>query len=191
VSDQSATGNSIKSGLKRLNEKGVIMSDNFDKTRENDKNGDQRQFLTFAVNGEEYGVDIMTVREIKGWTETTRLPNSPEFMRGVMNLRGLIIPIFDLRARFRKELTKANAKHVVIILAIGERNIGVLVDAVSDILTVSADDIRPTPEMELAANTDFIGGLISLEKRMVVLLAVERLFGADVLRAANSLTQAA
>jgi purine-binding chemotaxis protein CheW len=166
------------------------MSDNFDKTREGGANGEQRQFLTFAVSGEEYGVDIMTVREIKGWQETTRLPNSPEFMRGVMNLRGLIIPIFDLRARFRKELTEANAKHVVIILAVGERNIGILVDAVSDILSASDADIKPTPELETDVNTDFIKGLISLEKRMVVLLAVDKLFGAEILRSAQPLEAA-
>lgn len=157
------------------------MADNFDKTRESDKGGEQKQFLTFTVSGEEYGVDIMTVREIKGWTETTRLPNSPEYMRGVMNLRGLIIPIFDLQARFRKKLTQANAKHVIIILAVGERNVGILVDAVSDILAVNENDIKPTPELDGQVNTDFIGGLISLASRMVVLLRVDKLFGADIL----------
>ena len=166
------------------------MSDNFDKTRESVKEavgqkGEAQQFLTFAVSGEEYGVDIMTVREIKGWTETTRLPNSPEFMRGVMNLRGLIIPIFDLRARFSKTLTEANAKHVIIILAVNERNIGILVDAVSDILSVNDGDIKPTPELEAQANTDFISGLISLENRMVVVLAVDKLFGSELLRTAE------
>lgn len=158
------------------------MADNFDQTREGKDagGGDSRQFLTFAVNGEEYGVDIMTVREIKGWTETTRLPNTPEYMRGVMNLRGLIIPIFDLRARFNCTLTEANAKHVVIILAVGERNIGILVDAVSDILTAGENDIRPTPQLDSGANADFISGLISLEQRMVVLLRVDQLFDTNV-----------
>lgn len=159
------------------------MTDSFDKTRENAEGGEQKQFLTFSVKGEEYGVDIMTVREIKGWTETTRLPNSPEYLRGVMNLRGLIIPIFDLRARFSGDLTQASASHVVIILAVGERNIGVLVDAVSDILSVNQSDIRPAPELDTGARTDFIGGLISLEKRMVVLLEVHCLFEAHMLAA--------
>lgn len=161
------------------------MSDHFDKTREGNKENKEaasQQFLTFTVMDEEFGVDIMTVREIKGWTETTRLPNSPEFMRGVMNLRGLIIPIFDLRARFQRKKTEAESKHVVIILAVGERNIGVLVDSVSDILTVTGDDIRPTPELEGKSTTDFISGLISLDKRMVVLLDVDKLFGAEILK---------
>jgi purine-binding chemotaxis protein CheW len=156
------------------------MTDNFDKTRLQDKGnatkGEPRQFLTFSVMDEEYGVDIMTVREIKGWTQTTRLPNSSECLRGVMNLRGLIIPIFDLRARFSKTLTDASAKHVVIILAVGGRNIGILVDAVSDILTVGDADIKSAPEGQNQPEGDFIAGLISLGNRMVVLLKVEHLF---------------
>lgn len=137
---------------------------------------DARQFLTFTVENEEYGVDIMTVREIKGWTETTRLPNAPDFMRGVMNLRGTIIPIFDLRTRFSRGTTEATAKHVVIILAVGDRNIGILVDAVSDILDASADQIKPPPTTETPINADYISGLISLDDRMVVLLNVDHLF---------------
>jgi purine-binding chemotaxis protein CheW len=154
------------------------MTDSFDKTREIKEIMPESalQYLTFTVQGEEYGVDIMTVREIKGWTETTRLPNSPEYMRGVMNLRGLIIPIFDLRARFRHELTEANSSHVVIILAVGTRNIGILVDGVSDILTVAAQEVKPAPQIEGQGKDDYITGLISLENRMVVLLAVEHLF---------------
>lgn len=157
------------------------MTDSFDKTRENTNDasvqkGVAQQFLTFTVEKEEYGVDIMTVREIKGWTETTRLPNSQEFMRGVMNLRGLIIPIFDLRTRFNRGVTEATAKHVVIILAVKERNIGLLVDTVSDILNINADQIKPAPNSETQQNEAFISGLISLENRMVVILDVEHLF---------------
>ncbi len=141
------------------------MSDNFDKNRSNGKTDStlmeqSQQFLTFTVENEEFGVDIMTVREIKGWTETTRLPNSPAFLRGVMNLRGLIIPIFDLRTRFNRGLTEATPKHVVIILAVSERNIGILVDTVSDILDVSGDQIKPAPAAESHVAADFINGLI-------------------------------
>jgi purine-binding chemotaxis protein CheW len=168
------------------------MADNFDKTREEAHGAEAKQFLTFTLSSEEYGVDIMTVREIKGWTETTRLPNSPDFMRGVMNLRGLIIPIFDLRARFSHKLTEASASHVVIILAVNGRNIGVLVDTVSDILSVAEAEIKPAPQLESGANTDFINGLISLEERMVVLLSVDKLFGSEILNSLNTdITQAA
>ena len=170
------------------------MVDNFDKTREGEKSvagqkGGAQQFLTFTVEQEEYGVDIMTVREIKGWTETTRLPNAPEFMRGVMNLRGLIIPIFDLRTRFRRGLTEATPKHVVIILAVGERNIGILVDTVSDILDVSGDQIKPAPTSDTQIDAAYISGLISLENRMVVLLNVDHLF--DVQHIERAIGQAA
>ena len=157
------------------------MTDSFDRTREDVgedvvQKGMAQQFLTFTVENEEYGVDIMTVREIKGWTETTRLPNSPECMRGVMNLRGLIIPIFDLRARFNRGQTQATLKHVVIILAVGNRNIGILVDAVSDILDANQDQIKPPPAGEMQVDAAFINGLISLDDRMVVLLNVDQLF---------------
>lgn len=154
------------------------MTDQFDTARDDTptSSASASQFLTFTVAGEEYGVDIMTVREIKGWTETTRLPGAPEFMRGVMNLRGLIIPIFDLRTRFHLGKTEATAKHVVIILAACERNIGLLVDAVSDILTTTADQIKPAPTGRTEAQEECISGLISIESRMVVLLNVERLF---------------
>ena len=156
------------------------MTDSFDKTRElalaQASLGTAQQFLSFTVGGEEYGVDIMTVREIKGWTEVTRLPNAPKCMRGVMNLRGLIIPIFDLRARFRDEMTDATANHVIIILAVKNRNIGVLVDAVSDILTVNSNEVKAAPQVEGHSDNEYISGLISLEHRMVVLLTVEHLF---------------
>lgn len=170
------------------------MTDNFEKIRESVKidpahKGSVQQFLTFTVEQEEYGVDIMTVREIKGWSDTTRLPNAPEFMRGVMNLRGLIIPIFDLRARFNLGLTEATAKHVVIILAVGERTIGILVDTVSDILDASNDQIKPPPTTDTQVDADFISGLISLDERMVVILNVEHLF--DVPQIEKIIEQAA
>lgn len=160
------------------------MADSFDETRGTGKDSVigksiAQQFLTFTIEKEEYGVDIMTVREIKGWTETTRLPNSHEFMRGVMNLRGLIIPIFDLRTRFHMGVTEATPKHVVIILAVGERNLGILVDTVSDILDVNSEQIKPAPAGDTQIDADYINGLISLDNRMVVILNVEHLFDAQ------------
>lgn len=134
-----------------------------------------QQILTFTVANEEYGVDIMAVREIKGWTEATRLPNTPIYIRGVINLRGLIIPIFDVKARLGGELTNATPKHVVIILSVGTRNIGLLVDAVSDILDVNYDQIKPAPTGDEQSTEDYVTGLISLENRMVVLMDVGRL----------------
>lgn len=133
------------------------------------------QFLTFTIGVEEYGVDIMTVREIKGWTETTRLPNTPNYMRGVMNLRGLIIPIIDLRARFTGMLTDATSKHVAIVLAAGARTVSILADTVSDILTVGSEEIKPSPEMDSVVDQRYVVGLIAVGKRMVVVLDIEKL----------------
>lgn len=135
-----------------------------------------KQFLTFRLGKEEYGVDIMQVREIKGWIETTRLPNTPEHVRGVINLRGLIVPIFDLHARFGMGLITPTEKNVVIILAVRDRNIGILVDAVSDIVTVNEGEIRPAPMEDDRAEKAYVTGLISLENRMVVLLDMSCLF---------------
>lgn len=135
--------------------------------------GEATQYLTFTVGGEEYGVDIMLVREVKGWSLTTRLPNTPPYMRGVLNLRGIIIPIFDLRARLGGELTEATEKHVVVILAVGNRTIGILVDTVSDILSITGDDIKPAPENDGAGR--YVSGLIAVEERMVVLLDINQL----------------
>lgn len=141
--------------------------------------GDAIQFLTFKLDDEEYGVDIMSVREIKAWSDTTRLPNTPEYMLGVMNLRGVIIPIFDLRARFNRESTEPNGKNVVIIVAMGERLIGILVDAVSDIVDASPHMIKPPPAAELDMDDRYVEGLISLETRMIVILDIEHLFDAN------------
>lgn len=138
-------------------------------------------FLTFTIGNEEYGVDIMMVREVKGWSEVTRLPGMPDYMRGVLNLRGIIIPIFDLRARFGGTLTQADHKHVVIILSVGLRTIGILVDAVSDILTVGADDIKTAPDAQTGIDERYVSGLIAVDERMVVALDIEKLLSHDIL----------
>jgi purine-binding chemotaxis protein CheW len=135
-----------------------------------------QQFITFTLGAEEYGIDIMVVREIKGWTETTMIPNAPAHVRGVINLRGVIVPIFDLRARFNMGLTVTTAMHVVIIVASGTRTIGLLVDTVSDIISVDPKAIRPVPEMGLPAQDQFIDGLVAMEDRMVTLVSLAGLF---------------
>ena len=147
---------------------------------------DARQFISFQIGEQEYGVDIMAVREIKGWTTVTKLPNTPEFVRGVLNLRGVIVPIFDLRCRFGMGATEATKLHVVIIVTVRERTIGILVDAVSDILTATADQIRPVPEMESEQKEDFLDGLVTVEERMVALIALEGLFDNKLVAAATS-----
>lgn len=135
-----------------------------------------KQFVTFTIGEEEYGVDILTVREIKGWSETTMLPNTPDYMRGVLNLRGLIVPIFDLRCRFGGGDTEVTSIHVVIIVAVGDRLLGILVDTVSDILSVNFDNVLPVPEMDTRVDNDFLSGLVTVDGRMVALLDATKLF---------------
>ena len=141
------------------------------------------QFITFTVGDQEYGVDIMSVREIKGWVDTTLLPNTPEYMRGVLNLRGVIVPIFDLRCRFGLGETKASTLHVIVIIAVKERMVGILVDTVSDILTVPTTDIRDVPKMENLVEEEYLSGLVTIEERMVALLNQERLFESQAIEA--------
>ena len=138
------------------------------------------QFITFSVGDEEFGIDIVTVREIKGWAETTSLPNTPTFMRGVLNLRGTIVPIYDLRARFGLGQTQATTNHVIVIVAVSDRIIGILVDAVSDILSISGEDVRAVPEMGAPIDQRFLTGLVTVDNRMVALLEPEQLFDLEV-----------
>lgn len=135
-----------------------------------------RQFITFTLGDEEYGIDIMVVREIKGWSPTTAIPNSPAHVRGVMNLRGIIVPIFDLRARFGMGLTDPSKMHVVVIVSTGIKTIGILVDAVSDIISIAPKEVRPVPEMGLKNDDKCLDGLVAIEDRMVTLVSLDGLF---------------
>jgi len=137
-----------------------------------------RQFITFTIGGEEYGVDIMAIREIKGWTASTELPNTPSHMRGVINLRGAIVPILDLRARFGRGSTTTTPRHVIIVVAVGNRVAGILVDAVADILAVAAGEIQPTPQVE-RSDSGFLTGLVTVDGRMVALLDLDHVFAFD------------
>lgn len=143
--------------------------------------GDEpRQFISFTIGTEEYGVDIMAIREIKGWTATTELPNTPPYVRGVINLRGAIVPIFDLRTRFGGGATVTGARHVIIVVSVRSRVVGLLVDAVADIITIAAGSIQPVPDLERKADTGFLSGLVTVDGRMVALLDLDRLFDAEL-----------
>ena len=139
-----------------------------------------QQFVTFAIGNEEYAVDIMKVREIQAWSEVTVLPNQHPYMRGVLNLRGIIVPIFDLRCRFGQGTTNATSIHVVVIVAVEDRILGILVDRVSDILTVEADEIRKVPELEDRQDEEHIMGLVTAGERMVALLDIASLFKSEI-----------
>ncbi|WP_404401550.1 chemotaxis protein CheW [Pelagibacterium halotolerans] len=127
------------------------------------------QLIAFSIDEQIYGVEITTVREIRAWNGATPLPNTREYVRGVINLRGTIVPIFDLRARFGDGKTNPTKNHVVVVMSVGDKWIGILVDAVSDILTVSKDDIHAVPEGN-ANDTELLNGIVTHDSRMVGLI---------------------
>jgi purine-binding chemotaxis protein CheW len=138
------------------------------------QNSGSSQFVAFTIGEQNYCVDIMSVREIRAWTGATPLPNTADYVRGVINLRGSIVPIVDLRTRFGQGETDPTKSHVVVIVAIEERLNGLLVDSVSDILTVSAENVALIPETDVGSRVRYLDGLITEENRMVALIALDR-----------------
>ncbi len=139
------------------------------------------QQLTFALAGEEYGVDILAVREIRGWSHVTRIPQTPDYVLGVLNLRGAIVPVMDLRLRFGLVRENYNATTVVIIVAIGKRLFGIVVDGVSDVIDIDPAAVTPVPDLGAAVDTEYLQGFTTYDERMVMLLDVEKLMcSADV-----------
>jgi purine-binding chemotaxis protein CheW len=133
------------------------------------------QQLTFALAEEEYAVDILAVREIRGWSHVTRIPQAPDYVLGVLNLRGAIVPVMDLRLRFGLVRESYGDTTVMIIVAIGERLFGIVVDAVSDVIDIDVAAIKPVPDMGAVVDTRYLKGLATHEERMVMLLDVDKL----------------
>ncbi|GAB3789658.1 chemotaxis protein CheW [Dyella agri] len=133
------------------------------------------QQLTFSLAGEEYGVDILSVREIRGWTRVTRIPQTPGYVLGVLNLRGAVVPVMDLRLRFRLEREGYGDNTVMIVVAVAERLFGIVVDAVSDVVDIDPAAISPVPDMGMIVDTRYLKGLATHAERMVMLLDVEKL----------------
>ena len=138
----------------------------------------QTQFISFAIGDDQYGVDIMAVREIKGWSEITHLPKQPEYVRGVLNLRGAIVPIVDLRCRFGQGLTETTPLHIVIIVQIDGRQVGLIGDRVLDIVSVDAAQIQPVPRTGSAPQTGFLSGLVTHDEVMIALIDLPHLLPA-------------
>jgi purine-binding chemotaxis protein CheW len=128
------------------------------------------QVISFAIGEDQYGVDIMAVREIKGWTDITALPGQSEYVRGVLNLRGVIVPIVDLRCRFGQGLTKASPLHIVIIVQIGTKQTGLLADRVLDIVSLDDAQIKPVPRVAQSDRASFLSGLLTTEAGMIALI---------------------
>src|SRR3954470_15727524 len=146
--------------------------------RESDA-GDAAQYLTFVCAGEEYGVDILRVQEIKGWDGVTRVPYTPPYLLGVMNLRGVIVPVIDLRTRFGVGQRAPDSSTVVIVVrvhtATGEKTAGIVVDAVSEVYSVTADSIKATPDLGSSTNGACVRGLTNVDGKMVMLLDIDQL----------------
>lgn len=140
------------------------------------------EFLTFRLGSESYGIEILKVQEIRGYETPTAIANAPSFIKGVINLRGVIVPILDLRIKFQLERAAYDEFTVVIILNVAGRVVGAVVDSVSDVLTLAFDAIRPTPEFASATfDTKYITGLATVDERMLILLDIEKLMtGADM-----------
>lgn len=143
-----------------------------------------KQVLTFTLGDETYGVDILRVQEIRGWSPVTRIPQAPTHVLGVLNLRGSIVPIVDMRMRFSLERAEYTPLTVIIVLSvqssIGRRDFGVVVDGVSDVIDVPVADVKPAPELGAHVSTEFIEGLAAVSGRMIMLLDIDQLIGGDV-----------
>ena len=138
------------------------------------------QFISFAIGDDQYGVDIMAVREIKGWTDVTHLPRQPDYVRGVLNLRGAIVPIIDLRCRFGQGRTEATPLHIAIIVQIAARQIGLLADRVLDIVTFDSAQVQPVPRIANGSRISFLSGLVTVEGAMIALIDLPNLLSVQI-----------
>ncbi|OWW22010.1 chemotaxis protein CheW [Noviherbaspirillum denitrificans] len=138
-----------------------------------------REFLAFTLGKEEYGIHILKVQELRGYEEPTRIANAPDFIKGVVNLRGIIVPIVDMRIKFHLGTPTYDQFTVVIILNINGRVVGMVVDSVSDVITLTPDQVKPAPEMGTALNTDYLIGLGTVDQRMLILVDIDKLMSSS------------
>ncbi|QJE01450.1 chemotaxis protein CheW [Massilia forsythiae] len=141
--------------------------------------GSGSEYLAFTLGSEEYGIDILKVQEIRGYEAVTRIANAPEFIKGVINLRGIIIPVVDMRIKFKLGTPTYDQFTVVIILNIGGRIMGMVVDSVSDVTTLTPDQIKPAPDMGSAFSADYLVGLGTVDERMLILIDIDKLMSSS------------
>ncbi|MDX1694632.1 MAG: chemotaxis protein CheW [Ketobacteraceae bacterium] len=176
----------MSASSKKMSATDTTLSDSDLTLKENDETD---QYLTFIMADEEYGVDILSVQEIRGWENVTPLPNSPRHVKGVINLRGTIVPIVDLRQRFGLQNIEYGPLTVVIVLKVEskqkERIMGIVVDAVSDVYALSGEDMRAAPDLGDHVDTAYIKGLVNVDNKMVILLEINELLGSDAIPEIN------
>ncbi len=146
-------------------------ADSLDKTKEMNS----REYLSFTLGDEEYAIDILKVQEIRGYDVVTTIANTPDFIKGVINLRGIVVPIVDMRIKFRLENVTYNETTVVIILNINQRIVGIVVDGVSDVIQLAPDQIKAAPEFSSTIDTKYLKGLGTVDERMLILLSIDDL----------------
>jgi purine-binding chemotaxis protein CheW len=149
-------------------------------------NASPRELITFLIGREEFSVDIMSVREIRGWTQATLLPNAPGFVRGVINLRGAVLSIVDLAARLGFPPTETSARHVIIVVQIGNQVAGLLVDAVTGILSIEPGAVLPTPDVASDLTRSFIKGMLAIDNRLISLIGLDRILPAQANNAGDA-----
>ena len=137
------------------------------------------EFINFAIGNDQYGVDIMSVREIKEWSNVTHLPKQPDYVRGVLNLRGVVLPIIDLRCRFGQGLTDCTPTHIIIIVQVDGRQVGLLADKVLDIVSFDPKEVQPVPNVARSSQSRFLSGLITVEGSMIALIDLAPLLSGD------------
>jgi purine-binding chemotaxis protein CheW len=140
---------------------------------------DGSQYLTFRLGDEEYGIEILKVQEIKGYTAVTPIPNTPAYMKGVMNLRGTVIPVLDLRSKFGMSEAEYTAFTVIIVVKVGAKTMGVIVDGVSDVLNIPKSDIQPTPDFGGTVDAHFMSGMAKAGDKLVALLDIDIVLGSN------------
>jgi purine-binding chemotaxis protein CheW len=143
-----------------------------------------RELIAFRLGAQEFCVDIMSVRDLRGWTPATSLPHAPNYVRGVINLRGSVLPIVDLAVRLGFPATEPTARHVIIVAQVGDKVLGLLVDAVSDILTVTDTDIQPTPDVASELARTFVNGVLAVQGRMLSVIGLDNILPEPTMREA-------
>lgn len=153
-------------------------------SNDTNENLDTLELVSFQVDGQEYCVEIMAIREIRGWSQATKLPHSPDYVCGVINLRGSVLPVLDLGARFGYGPTEPTARHVIMVTQIRNQTIGLLVESVSDILALTKETLQPTPQVASEAARNFVTGMIPMEDRMIRLLDLNAVLPDEIEHAA-------
>jgi purine-binding chemotaxis protein CheW len=147
----------------------------YEMNQKNQKVVEKKEFLAFTLGSEEYCIDILKVQEIRGYETVTPIPNTPAFMKGVVNLRGIIVPIIDLRIKLDLAKVEYDQFTVVIILSIRGRVVGIVVDSVSDVVALAPEEIKEAPQFGAAIKTDYIDGLVTIDERMLIIIDIEKL----------------